>query len=90
MAIGWIGGTAFGHALPLKPHGPLAVAAAFLPLAFVAALLPTQWRGRRSLLPWGVSAAVAIAVASAVGQGWAVLVGGVAGTLVSAMGGDDG
>ena len=89
MAIGWIGGTALGHALPLTPHGPLAFAAAFLPLAFVAALLPTQWRGRRSLLPWGVSAAVAIAVAAAFGQGWAMLVGGVAGTLVGAMGSDD-
>jgi predicted branched-subunit amino acid permease len=89
MAIGWIGGTALGYALPLKPLGPLAVAAAFLPLAFIAALLPTQWRGRRSLLPWGVSAAVGIAVASAFGQGWAMLVGGAAGTLVSALGRDD-
>ena len=25
MAIGWIGGTALGHALPLAPRGPLAV-----------------------------------------------------------------
>jgi predicted branched-subunit amino acid permease len=60
-----------------------------LPLAFIAALLPTQWRGRRSLLPWGVSAAVGIAVAGAFGQGWAMLVGGAAGTLVSALGSDD-
>jgi len=89
MAIGWIGGTALGYALPLKLDGALALAAAFLPLAFIAALLPTQWRGRRSLLPWGVSAAVGIAVAGAVGQGWAMLAGGVAGTLVSAMDSDD-
>jgi predicted branched-subunit amino acid permease len=89
MAIGWIGGTALGYALPLAPQGPLALATAFLPLAFIAALLPTQWRGRRSVLPWGVSAAVGIVVAGAFGQGWAMLVGGAAGTLVSAMGGDD-
>jgi predicted branched-subunit amino acid permease len=89
MAIGWIGGTALGHALPLRPHGPLAVAAAFLPLAFVVALLPTQWRGWRSLLPWAVSAAVAVVVAGTLGASWAMLLGGGAGTLVSALRGDD-
>jgi predicted branched-subunit amino acid permease len=89
MAIGWIGGTALGYALPLKPHGPLAVAAAFLPLAFVAALLPTQWRGWRSLLPWSASAAIGLTVASTLGQSWTMLIGGGVGTLVSALSGDD-
>jgi len=89
MAIGWIGGTALGYALPLKPHGPLAVAAAFLPLAFVAALLPTQWRSWRSLLPWSASAAIGLTVASTLGQSWAMLIGGGVGTLVSALSGDD-
>jgi predicted branched-subunit amino acid permease len=89
MAIGWIGGTALGYALPLTPHGPLLVAAAFLPLAFVVVLLPTQWRGRWSLLPWSVSAAVGLAVAVTLGPSWAMLLGGGAGTLVSALRGDD-
>jgi predicted branched-subunit amino acid permease len=89
MNLGWIGGTALGYALPLKPQGPLAVAAAFLPLAFVVILLPTQWRGRRSLLPWIVSGAVGVAVAASLGPNWAMLLGGAAGTLVSALRGDD-
>ena len=89
MAIGWIGGTALGYALPLQPHGPLAVAAAFLPLAFVAALLPTQWRGWRSLLPWSASAAIGLTVSSTLGQSWAMLIGGGVGTLVSALSADD-
>ena len=89
MAIGWVGGTAFGYALPLKPHGPFAIAAAFLPLAFIVALLPTQWHGRRILLPWAVSAAAGIAVAHTVGQSWAMLIGGGIGTFVSALRGDD-
>jgi predicted branched-subunit amino acid permease len=89
MNLGWIGGTALGYALPLKPQGPLAVAAAFLPLAFVVILLPTQWRGRRSLLPWIVSGAVGAAVAATLGPTWAMLLGGGAGTLVSALRGDD-
>ena len=90
MAIGWVGGTALGYILPLTPHGPLAVAAAFLPLAFVVALVPTQWRGARSLLPWTVAAAVAIAAVGALGQSWAMLTGGMAGALVNALCDDNG
>jgi predicted branched-subunit amino acid permease len=89
MAIGWIGGTALGYGLPLTPQGPLAVAAAFLPLAFVAALLPTQWRGWRSLLPWSAAAAIGLTVASTLGQSWAMLIGGGVGTLLGALSGDD-
>jgi predicted branched-subunit amino acid permease len=90
MAIGWVGGTALGYALPVTPHGPLAVAAAFLPLAFVVALIPTQWRGMRSVLPWAVSATVAVATAGVVGQSWAMLTGGMAGALVNAIWSDNG
>ncbi len=89
MAIGWIGGTALGHVLPIEPHGPLAFAAAFMPLAFVASLLPSQWRGWRSVPPWGVSAAVAGGVAIFLSPSWAMLAGGGAGTLLAAVRGDD-
>ena len=89
MAIGWIGGTVLGFALPLTPRGPLAVAAAFLPIAFVVALLPTQWRGLKSLLPWAVAAAAGMVAARTLGASWAMLIGGGAGTLVSVLRGDD-
>lgn len=89
MAIGWIGGTALGYAFPLNPQGPLAAAAAFLPLSFVVILLPTQWRGARSVLPWAVSATVGLATVGIFGAGWAMLCGGAAGTLLSALRGDD-
>ncbi len=89
MAIGWIGGTAAGYAIPLTLEGPLAVGAAFLPLGFIAALLPMQWRGKRSLAPWIVAAAAGVAAAGTIGHGWAMLIGGAAGTLVSALRGDD-
>jgi len=88
MAIGWIGGTALGYAIPITPEGPLAVAAAFLPLGFIAALLPMQWRGKQSLAPWTVAAGVGLAVAGTIGHGWAMLIGGAAGTLVAALRGD--
>jgi predicted branched-subunit amino acid permease len=89
MAIGWIGGTALGHVVPLQPVGALAIAAAFLPLAFIVALLPSQWRGWKSLLPWTISAAAAIGTAVTLGPHWAMLCGGAAGTLVSVLRGDD-
>jgi len=88
MAIGWIGGTALGHRLPVAPRGPLAVAATFLPLAFVVVLLPTQWAGARSLPPWIVSAAVALVVAGTSARAGPWLGAGGAGTLVSALRGD--
>jgi predicted branched-subunit amino acid permease len=89
MAIGWVGGTALGYALPVTPRGPLAVAAAFLPLAFIVALLPTQWRGRPSVLPWTCSAVVAVGVATTLEHSWAMLIGGGVGTLLSVLQGDD-
>lgn len=89
MALGWIAGTGLGYELPLKPGGPLAIAAALLPAAFVVTLLPTQWRGRRSVLPWGLSAAVALLVSQLIGPNWAMLIGGGLGTATCMVRGDD-
>lgn len=89
MAIGWIAGTGLGYALPLKPGGPLAIAAALLPAAFVVTLLPTQWRGRKSVWPWGVSAMVALLVSHLVGPNWAMLIAGGIGTTICLLRGDD-
>jgi 4-azaleucine resistance transporter AzlC len=89
MVTGWVAGTAIGHVMPVKPGGALAVAASFLPLAFIVTLMPSQWRGRRSLLPWGIAAATGLVVAAWAGPSWAMLVGGGAGTMVAAMRGDD-
>lgn len=89
MALGWMGGTALGYGLPLAPGGPLAVAAALLPAAFVATLLPTRWRGKHSILPWVLSAAVAILVSRSLAPNWAMLIGGAIGTTVSMIRGDN-
>ena len=73
----------FGYLLPMKPQGVLAVAATFLPLGFIVTLLPTQWRGSRSWLPWSASAVVSIVVAIKLDSTWSMLVGGLAGTAIS-------
>lgn len=88
MAIGWMGGTALGYGLPLKPGGPLALAAALLPAAFIVTLLPSQWRGKRSIFPWLLSAAVALLVSHFMAPNWAMLIGGAAGTGLSMVRGD--
>jgi predicted branched-subunit amino acid permease len=89
MAIGWIGGTGLGYVLPIGPGGPLSAAAALLPAVFVVTLLPTQWRGTKSLWPWSVSAVTALLVLKFVGPSWAMLIGGGVGTTIS-MVSDDG
>lgn len=88
MAVGWIGGTALGYVIPLHPGGPVAAASALLPLAFVVTLLPTQWRGTSSLLPWAVSAGAALLVARFADPAWAMLAGGGLGTVLSLARGD--
>jgi predicted branched-subunit amino acid permease len=89
MVIGWVGGTLLGYTLPLQPHGSLAVAATFLPLYFIAVLLPTQWQGARTLLPWTLAGAVSVVVSELGGHAWAMLLGGSAGTLLAAIRSDD-
>ncbi len=89
MALGWIVGTGLGYELPLRPGGPLAIAAALLPAAFIVTLLPTQWKGRRSMLPWALSAMVALLVSQLIGPSWAMLIGGGLGTAACMVRGDD-
>ena len=89
MAIGWIGGTALGCALSWTPSGSLAAAAALLPAAFIVTLLPTQWRGNHSVLPWLLSAAVAAAACWLAASDWAMLLGGATGTGLCMIRGDD-
>lgn len=89
MALGWMGGTALAYALPLAPSGPLALAAGLLPAAFVVTLLPSQWRGKGSILPWLLSAIIAVVTSHFAAPQWAMLIGGAAGTGVSLLRGDD-
>ncbi|MFI4987691.1 MAG: AzlC family ABC transporter permease [Alphaproteobacteria bacterium] len=84
MALGWIGGTAIGCTALVVPPGPLAAAAAFIPIGFVVALIPTQWKGRATLLPWGATAAVAALASLFLPVSWAMLAGGGAGTALAA------
>jgi 4-azaleucine resistance transporter AzlC len=73
-------GRAFGSAVPEPARYGLDVVG---PLVFVA-LIAGLWSGRRDLLPWAVSAGTALAAALAVDWTWALIAGGLAGSLAGA------
>ena len=75
-AVGRIGG---GLIPAAEPYGLDFVGTA----VFLALLLPL-WQGRRSLLPWAVAAAAALAAEALLPGAWYLLVGGLAGSLAGA------
>ncbi len=87
--VGWVAGTGLGYLTPFRPTGPFAAAAAVLPLAFVATLLPRQWHGGRFVIPWLLSAAGGLVTATWLGGEWAMLAGGSVGTVYGLLRGTD-
>jgi predicted branched-subunit amino acid permease len=83
MAAGWIAGTAAGHVAAVTFTGPIAAAAAFVPLGFVVAYLPAQWEGRPAAAGWAAGATAGLALTTVAAPHWAMLGGGIAGTAVS-------
>jgi predicted branched-subunit amino acid permease len=58
----------------------------FAALAVFVAFLVPMWRGRGDLLPWGVAALVALAVARLLpGTSWHIVAGALAGSLVAGL-----
>ncbi len=58
---------------------------AFLATAFFTVLLAGFWRSRADLLPWGVSAAVAVLAKQLLAGTWYIVLGAVAGSLIAAV-----
>jgi predicted branched-subunit amino acid permease len=85
MYVGWVAGTLVGHLLDFAPSGPIAAAAAFTPLGFIIAMVPSQWKGRSSLPSWSVTAAVSLLSLAVLPGTWAVLLGALVGTLTTLL-----
>lgn len=81
--LGWVGGTIAGFIAGVALAGPWAAAATFVPLGFIVAYVPDQWRGRMTALPWAVAGAISIASLQVVAPQWAMLAGGFAGTVLA-------
>lgn len=90
MYLGWVAGTTAGHMLGLAPSGPLALGIAFLPLGFMVAIVPSQWKGTRTLPSWLLTAGAALAASLLVSAAWAALIGAACGTTLAALRDDDG
>ena len=80
----WFAGTLAGHALGLAIPDPARFGMDFAFTALFTALAVTMWRGRHDILPWVVSAAVALLAHNFLPGAWYVLLGGLAGSFTAA------
>lgn len=82
----WFLGTLAGHGLGVSIRHPERFGMDFAFTAIFAALAVTMWRGRRDILPWVVSAGVALLAHRFLPGAWYVLLGGLAGAGAAAAG----
>ena len=81
----WIPATGAGAWLGAQIEDPRRWGLDFLFVAAMLVILRGQWRGPAQIVPWLVTAGVALLVERFVGQAPAVLLGAVAGTLIAAV-----
>lgn len=81
----WVMSTAGGYLAGLVLRDPARWGLDFVFPALVVALLAGMWRGRATLLPWVVAAAVALAATVLLPGKWYILLGGIAGAVVGAL-----
>jgi Predicted branched-chain amino acid permease (azaleucine resistance) len=80
----WFAGTKAGHSLGQAIPNPERYGMDFAFKAIFTALAVTMWRGRHDILPWAVSAAVALLAHRLLPGAWYVLLGGLAGSFTAA------
>jgi len=85
LYVGWIVCTFFGTIFGGVLQDPARYGLDFAFTAVFLTLLVGLWKGRRSLLPWAASAAVAVAAYAWLPGVWYIALGGLAGTLVGAL-----
>jgi 4-azaleucine resistance transporter AzlC len=82
----WSLGTLAGHGLGVSIRHPERFGMDFAFTAIFTALAVTMWRGKRDVLPWVVSAGVALLAHRTLPGAWYVLLGGLAGAVAAAVG----
>jgi len=85
----WVVGTILGHRLGAIISNPEAFALDFAFTAVFTALTVGLWRGKHDLLPWIVSALLAIVSAWLLPGRWYIVIGGIGGALIPAFFGKD-
>lgn len=81
----WASATVLGHLAAGLIADPSAYGIDALVNGVFLVLLLLQWRGRGSLLPWGVAIVTALTVEAFLPAGWHVLLGALAGSLAGTL-----
>ncbi|WP_163338171.1 AzlC family ABC transporter permease [Desulfopila sp. IMCC35008] len=81
----WCAGTMTGHLMGEAISQPEKYGLDFAFVAVFTALVFSFWKGRRDILPWVVSALLAIITEKLIPGKWYILAGGLGGALVTAL-----
>jgi predicted branched-subunit amino acid permease len=85
VQLAWCCGTMAGHRLGAVISKPEQFGLDFAFVAVFTALVFSFWRGRKDLLPWVVTAVLAVVSEKFIPGKWYILVGGVGGALLTAL-----
>ncbi len=81
----WCSGTLIGHELGAAVGNPERFGLDFAFVAVFTALVFSFWKGKEDLLPWLVTALLAIITSRLVPGRWYIITGGIGGALVAAL-----
>jgi 4-azaleucine resistance transporter AzlC len=85
VQLAWCCGTMAGHRLGAVISKPEQFGLDFAFVAVFTALVFSFWRGKKDLLPWVVTAVLAVVSEKFIPGKWYILVGGVGGALLTAL-----
>ena len=84
--VSWIGTGIIGHVLADMVRLPGGHPVFYAALAVPVSILVNLWRGRGDVLPWGMAAGVALAVAQVLPHtSWHIVAGALAGSVTGAL-----
>jgi predicted branched-subunit amino acid permease len=81
----WCSGTLLGHQLGAVISHPERFGLDFAFISVFTALVFSFWHGKKDLLPWLVTASLALLTERLIPGKWYILAGGVGGALVAAL-----
>ncbi len=81
----WCAGTIAGHRLGAVIANPEKFGLDFAFVAVFTALVFSFWRGKKDLLPWLITALLAVITEKLIPGKWYILAGGVGGALMTAL-----
>lgn len=81
----WCAGTMTGHLMGEAISHPEQYGLDFAFVAVFTALVFSFWKGKRDILPWVITALLAIIAEKLIAGKWYILAGGIGGALVTAL-----